>query len=180
MAILEIICACLPEETLDESAAWEFANRSRRKLESIQTKVILSPLREETTVENENSIYIFLISCAADGSVHRCTRKFLKKIKEESASRCLKYCIALLGHSVCRASAEQMNEQVFVAGRRLSKTLLQVFGNPIIKPLETQVELVAPDDAFDPWVASLITKIESAQMYPPVETSKRKSRCDRR
>lgn len=115
---VEIIHACLPEETLSQSAVLEFANRARLQMETIHPQVSLHPLREETTSgENDDTFRLFLISCGADGSVHRVVRKFVKKIKEEPPTKS-QYCVALLGHAVCKTSAEQMKEQIFAAGRR--------------------------------------------------------------
>merc|ERR1712150_203673 len=97
---------------------------------------------------------VFLISCGSDGSVHRNVRKLVKKIKEEGSQEEIDppprwdYGIALLGHSICKTSAEQTKEQVFGAGCRLAKILKQVYGPPLVDTLETQVELVGPEESF--------------------------------
>jgi hypothetical protein len=163
MPSVEIIIACLPEEIPEQSAAWELASRARSKLEADpQQQAVLVPLREESVDETSNStIYLFLVSCGADGSVNRNVRKLIKKVKDESTLPSeYSYCIALLDHAVCKTSAEQMNEQTFAAGRRMAKSFQQKFGLPIQDRLETQVELVAPEDAFDPWIQGLSDKIK--------------------
>lgn len=166
MTSVQIILSCLPEENPNQSAAKDYADRARQKLESESLGVAIEPLVEETANEINDSILVFLVSCGADGSVHRCLRKLVKKMKEANKLRRY-YCIALLGHSVCRASAEQLNEQVFGPGRRLAKTLQPIWGDPVLERLEIQVELVAPEVSFDPWIERLVSRIHQLS---PCET----------
>ena len=159
MAPLQIVYACLPEESPEGSAVHEFATRGRRALETLSPSVSLDPLSEETTPFSKDSIVVFLLSCGADGSVQRSVRKYVKKMKEDPPPAPRHYCLALLGHAVCKASAEQLNEQIFSAGQRLAKTLENCWGSPLVERLETQVELVTPEDAFDPWIEQLMIQI---------------------
>jgi hypothetical protein len=170
---IEIFHACLPEErTPEESAVMEFAQLARRRLESIPSsedtnKVTLQLLSEESASALDSSsgvVFLFLVSCGPDGSVHRGVRKFIKKLKERTSTgdhEEPRYCIALLGHSVCKTSAEQMADQVFGPGRRMAKTLQHTSGcTPLIDTLETQIELVGPEEAFDGWIEALVNKLQ--------------------
>lgn len=67
----------------------------------------------------------------------------------------------MLGHAVCKTSSEQAADEIFSAGRRFVKNIVQspqevLLLHPI---LETQVELVDPDIEFDPWLEKLWNEI---------------------
>jgi len=154
-----------------------------------------SSLTEECNDENgintESTVVVFLISCGPDGSVHRSVRKTTKWIKEQISKTKTKTgdggkiqhedinsdetlapqlttgMVALLGHSVCKTSAEQMEDEVFSSGRRLAKSLQSIIETPRsslsgltgTKPsflLETHIELEPPEEKFDAWVESWI------------------------
>ena len=144
---------------------------------------------DNNVINTQNTTVVFLISCGPDGSVHRSVRKTTKWIKEQenkiksddkgnesdksptttTTTTCV---VALLGHSVCKTSAEQMEDEVFSAGRRLAKSLQgfmaatqSSFQPPTATTqkfvLETHVELEPPEEKFDGWVeswASLLQK----------------------
>ena len=85
--------------------------------------------------------------------------------------------IALLGHSVCKTSAEQMADEVFSSGRRLAKSIQKsiVVRTPLSASsstatatatasvpkflLETQIELEPPEEKFDGWVESILGSV---------------------
>lgn len=82
--------------------------------------------------------------------------------------------VALLGHSVCKTSAEQMADEVFSSGRRLAKSIQNIIIVPTpssmassssataIAPkflLETQIELEPPEEKFDGWVESILGSV---------------------
>jgi hypothetical protein len=126
-------------------------------------------------------MHVLLISCGPDGTVHRTIRKLTKALKERNSSQQqlqqppppsrpnhpnVTFAIALLGHAVGKTSAEQMSDQIFAAGRRLSKMLqsmqhaglgAEIMDRKASLLLETQVELVPPEDAFDGWVDKVVT-----------------------
>jgi len=114
-------------------------------------------------------VTMFLISCTADGSVNRSVRQVTKKLKKYSTqstnetSRTTSIAathnyVGLLGHARCDNSAKQMTDTIFGTGRRFQKALEQCYdlGRP---QMETQVELVGPEQDFDPWVASIIGEL---------------------
>ena len=120
--------------------------------------------------EDEETIaqHIFIISCAADGSVDRIVRKLIRSLKNSTSggisTQRPKVAIALLGHARCENSANQMKDTIFGSGRkfcRAVKSLLEVDGdknaNDSFSTLEVQVELEGPDAAggFDDWVRKL-------------------------
>ena len=126
------------------------------------------------------SLTLFLISCAADGSVDRSVRKIMRKLKAADAtskstadaaatatSRC-RYAVAAIGHARCENSANQMADTIFGTGRRFDKALagsgLFVDNNGGtssigVSILETQAELCGPETEFDPWLELLLRKI---------------------
>ena len=146
---------------------------------------------DKDVVGAKKTIVVFVISCGPDGSVHRCVRKTTKWIKEQEQNRKLKdkektqgenVCsdgtlsamttamVALLGHAVCKTSAEQMEDEVYSSGRRLAKSLQRITAAPqpsnlsstSTEPsflLETQVELEPPEEKLDGWVASWINSL---------------------
>ena len=180
---IQIVYAPNPDESEDTSAAKEFAVRARGILKSAiqrddgesQIPIQLMHLNDwEVSILQQGKgddgestwakrLFIFLISCGPDGTVHRSVRKLTKSLKEANGSNNIvdaTTAVGLLGHSVCKTSAEQMADQVFAAGRRLCKLLGQLnqawddmCDNDL--KLETQVELVPPEQEFDPWVQSL-------------------------
>jgi len=124
-------------------------------------------IEENETTDEDTVITIFLISCSADGSVHRNVRKIMRKIPKDRAKpnndnkqQCY-YAIAALGHARCENSANQMADTIFATARRFDKLMsssgLFVDTSLKWKRLETQVELRVPEVDFDPWLKSLIT-----------------------
>jgi hypothetical protein len=131
------------------------------------------------------TLHLFIVSCAADGSVHRSVRKFARSLanvkldfdndaissSSSFAGCCNWFTLALLGHARCDNSAKQMADTIYSAGRRLEKALLQTtttclssssLSSPsssttttIGRRCETQVELEAPEVKFDPWIMAL-------------------------
>lgn len=192
MLYVHILYSPLPEEkTGDDSpqpASLDYSQRAARLLgenankSSSVTVVSVEPLPADVKQietldrnnqdEREKIFFLFVISCAADGSVHRSVRRFarsLPKKKVESnvvlSSRCTA-ALVLLGHARCDNSAKQMEETVYGAGRRLEKALLQsnLFSSSSsfarddapLKRCETQVELEGPEDKFDEWVSNML------------------------
>jgi hypothetical protein len=109
--------------------------------------------------------YVLFVSCAADGSVHRVVRKISKQFaaKDTSSLSCnattyYNYALVLLGHARCDNSARQMSDTIFAAGRRLDKALQQPLSG-LANRLETQVELVGPEEELDPWMQDLVARV---------------------
>jgi len=189
---IHIVFAPLPEEDRDsESAAHEFALRTAEKFRNEfgdncfrleithLSKWNMASITDKCTTDDSvkaiNRIVVLLISCGSDGSVHRSVRKTTKWLKEQEGkiesvakTTCL---VVLMGHSVCKTSAEQMNDQVFSSGLRLAKALQNTFSLSESLPtatapaslLRTQVEIEAPEDKFDCWLESW-TKVLTAQI----------------
>lgn len=139
---------------------------------------------------NNNTVVLFLISCGPDGSVHRSVRKTTKwlkeqqqQIKSQEESKEHEHCVtpkdnttttttamvALLGHAVCKTSAEQMADEVYSSGRRLAKSI-QILVPPCQSSstrsttapkflVETQIELEAPEEKFDGWIQSWVVEL---------------------
>ena len=128
------------------------------------------------------SLTLFLISCAADGAVHRSVRQLTRRLNSASstedaastlaakaeeattataASGIRYYVLAALGHARCANSATQMADAIFGAGRRFDKALV---GSGVVESvcprLETQVELCGPEAQFDPWLELLLGKLK--------------------
>ena len=117
--------------------------------------------------------YIFIVSCAADGSVDRIVRKLIRNLKSSTCTEKSmltsgggrpKVAIALLGHARCENSANQMKDTIFANGRRLRKGVVGVLGAGVdinvgdaVPSLEVQVELEPPEVAggFDEWIKAL-------------------------
>lgn len=186
---IQIVFAPLPEERdVEQSAAKEFAARAAERFrdnangdESCTVEIhhladwkkenLLSEPNGESNVKN--TVIVFLISCGPDGSVHRSVRKTTKWIKEQKAktkikddsdnttsSTCTTAAVALLGHAVCKTSAEQMKDEVYSSGRRLAKSLQKIIVSPFQSEpsflLETQIELESPEEKFDGWITSWV------------------------
>ena len=110
---------------------------------------------------------LLVVSCGPDGSVHRSVRKTTKWMKDQDTSTTIA-AVALLGHAVCKTSAEQMEDEVYASGRRLAKALRGIAANdgdddnetsvPAFQ-LETQIELEAPEEKFDGWVRSWVDRL---------------------
>ena len=208
---IQIVFAPLPEEERDveRSAAKEFALRTAETFKDetetgaattascdveishlIEWKKdqLLSPHITPTDDENSTTsttvAVVFLISCGPDGSVHRSVRKTTKWIKDQQEKNATTTCtcmVALLGHSVCKTSAEQMADEVFSPGRRLAKTLQKFLAataspsalspsSPISSSvpkflLETQIELEPPEEKFDGWVQSWLEMLRAKNRY---------------
>lgn len=200
---IQIVFAPLPEEERDveRSAAKEFALRTAETfkdetetgaaatttcdveishLAEWKKDLLSSPITPTDDDININTVVVFLISCGPDGSVHRSVRKTTKWIKEQQQENTTTTCtctcmVALLGHSVCKTSAEQMADEVFSPGRRLAKTLQKFLAatappsavlptanktNPTFL-LETQIELEPPEEKFDGWVQSWVEMLKT-------------------
>lgn len=140
---------------------------------------------EKDVIGVENTVVIFLISCGPDGSVHRSVRKTTKwlkeqqKIKSEEESKEQEDCVtptnntttttttivALLGHAVCKTSAEQMADEVYSSGRRFVKSIQSIVpqsSSTTTAPkfvVETQIELEAPEEKFDGWMQSWVVEL---------------------
>jgi hypothetical protein len=175
------------ERNVATSAALEFSKRAARIFENTTTTTTSSSAKVNvsfigdgdgdlptTDSANDPSVLrltVFLISCAADGSIHREVRKLTKAVKEEEESSSSSsdnefYAVALLGHAVCDNSAKQMADAVFGAGRRLIRALQKKKSTggeccPVFA-VETQVELDAPEEAFDGWVEGLMAKTKTS------------------
>jgi hypothetical protein len=142
-----------------------------------------------STSENQTTtttLYLFVISCAADGSVHRSVRKFarsLAKVNMNKGGVCCKdncFAVTLLGHARCDNSAKQMADTIYGAGWRLEKSLLQAAS--LLFPLslvsddrprqrcETQVELEGPEVKFDPWIMALAQSLSSSSSSLPSDS----------
>lgn len=141
----------------------------------------VAPTSSNDKREQGKSVVVFLISCGPDGSVHRSVRKTTKWLKEQQQKNktagkpdfregdegtaapplptTTTALVALLGHSVCKTSAEQMADEVYSSGRRFAKSIQSlVWVSEQSKAprflLETQIELEAPEEKFDGWVHS--------------------------
>ena len=118
--------------------------------------------QNNTTIEDNRCITIFLISSSADGSVHRNVRKIMRKIPKDKSNdnKQYFYAITALGHARCENSANQMADTIFATARRFDKVIsssgMFVDTTSKWKRLETQVELTGPEVDFDPWLKSLI------------------------
>jgi hypothetical protein len=114
----------------------------------------------------QTDLHLFLISCAADGSVHRSVRKLTRKLLSLSSSKhkknddhndsaqaaqgddststsnstsgcCCQFAVALLGHARCETSAAQMADTIFGTGRRFEKAL-STSTNPVFTNITPQ------------------------------------------
>mmetsp|Transcript_14718 Transcript_14718/g.16852 ORF Transcript_14718/g.16852 Transcript_14718/m.16852 type:complete len:200 (-) Transcript_14718:147-746(-) len=180
---IQIYYAPLPEEKEDEgSAALEHSLRAKSMLaEKTGIEAFIQKFQHLSSFDDKNdndnlsdTFFIIIISCAADGSIHRSVRKTTKKLlslsaeKKEDNDKVLQqkdderkkpsFTVILLGHARCENSAKQMNETIYGAGRRIERSLCNnIFTmHHHVKRLETQVELAGPDLEFDPYLESLI------------------------
>ena len=125
--------------------------------------------QNNTAIEDNRCISIFLISCSADGSVNRNIRKIMRKIPKDvnvkpnnDNNKQYHYAIVALGHARCENSANQMADTIFATARRFDKVMSSsgMFDASLKwKRLETQVELRGPEVDFDPWLKSLLHSI---------------------
>jgi len=121
--------------------------------------------KDSLTAETQ-TLTLFLISCAADGSVDRSVRKIMRKLKAKDTDAGIrtvnsKYAVAALGHARCENSANQMADTIFGTGKRFHKTLtLSSLFDGSMPKLETQVELCAPEQEFDPWLELLFQLVK--------------------
>ena len=153
-------------------------------MESISPASSNTETDQDGVIGGKNSVVVFLISCGPDGSVHRHVRKTTKWFKEQHQtiqsketsnsktvdeqldSTATTAIVALLGHSVCKTSAEQMADEVFSPGRRLAKSIQNFVVSASQSStkvtgahkflLETQIELEPPEEKFDGWVQSWV------------------------
>mmetsp|Transcript_32856 Transcript_32856/g.79527 ORF Transcript_32856/g.79527 Transcript_32856/m.79527 type:complete len:207 (-) Transcript_32856:120-740(-) len=197
---VSIIYAPSPDEPAvsdqEDFAAYQYACRAKESLLKLlplsNTNVTISCIQESsfeeiilTTCTDENvnettspkrMLCLLILSCSADGSIHRLLRKATKRLGQDGSSssspsnrimtQSIPLAVALLGHARCDNSAKQMNQTIFGSGRRIEKALLTTTtGNTsgdhggfigIQDRLETQVELVGPEVDFDPWWNSVI------------------------
>ena len=121
-------------------------------------------LANDTTGNSNEEVrpaYLFVISCAADGSNNRSARKFARSLPgtKEGVGICKRFmaAVVLLGHARCDNSAKQMGETIYGGGRRFEKSL-EKEGSPFstvgIDRCETQVELEGPETKLDEWLES--------------------------
>ena len=179
MLIVNILYSLPPD---GDDASSTYADRAVKYLKSIKEVSLgyVGPLQvndddgalpwyieENKTTEEDIIINIFLISCSANGSVHRNIRKIMRKIPKDTVKQTndnnkqYYYAIAALGHARCENSANQMADTIFATARRFDKVMsssgMFVVGTSLKwKRLETQVELNGPEVDFDPWLKSLI------------------------
>ena len=196
-----VFYAPLPDEKLPavNSAAYEFSQRACGLLRETTTNdpVIHGPISDEMEdgvsymmgflgqpfhLEFENTLCVLIISCDADGSVHKNVRKFTEDLEEyahdnrDNAIRLdltegNQLVVILLGHAVCSNSAMQSESEIYRHGRELAYLLLEddnnnpgdnIYRDKIHHPnifhksegllLEIQVELEDPKDKFDPFI----------------------------
>ena len=167
-----LIYAPLPEETNDveASTAFQYTQRAQTHLQEQGFQATASMIQEDSFSSMDTSvIIIFIVACAADGSIHRSVRKATKKLNttnnnDEDGTSNLSQSLALclLGQSRCDNSAKQMNQTIFGAGRRVEKSFAASHHALHQERLETQVELVGPEQDFDPWLESLMTSCRGA------------------
>ena len=178
---IQIVFASLPEERdVESSAAKEFALRAAEQFKAatggddVEIHHLADWNKDEFLASSSgsekanNKKTVFLISCGPDGSVHRSVRRTTKWIKEqegkiqedEKQSIPITAAVALLGHAVCKTSAEQMEDEVYSSGRRLAKAIQRITNQPISLDapylLETQIELEPPEEKFDGWITSWV------------------------
>ena len=158
---LHLVFAPLPDDNVETSAAREYALRAKHFLEKKQVEVYVSPIDEnlmDRIIKSSNAVWLLLIiSCGADGSIHRLMRKAVRNLKSSASGAggsSAKFAVALLGHARCANSAIQTEQTIFGAGRRIEKTLSDHLSK-IHDRIETQVELVGPEQEFDPFLESL-------------------------
>lgn len=162
----------VPSLTIDDLVPiqnWDFPWSSNTT--STTTENLTDEGGVDQEVKNPHFLCLLLISCGPDGTVHRAVRKLTKALKEQTQeapgmSQDSSFAVALLGHAVCKTSAEQMNDQIFATGRRLFKLLPKCPSSSDATTkddktllLETQVELDSPEKEFDTWVDSITTSV---------------------
>ena len=195
-----VFYAPLPDEKLPavNSAAYEFSQRACGLLRETTTNdpVIHGPISDEMEdgvsymmgflgqpfhLEFENTLCVLIISCDADGSVHKNVRKFTEELSEYADDNRGNYIrlditegnqlvVILLGHAVCSNSAMQTESEIYRHGRKLAYFLLEgdnnrddsnyrdkvlqsnIFNKSEGLLLEIQVELEDPKDKFDPFI----------------------------
>ena len=138
------------------------ANRARGLLiEATTNWVGITRLQEDATkilglnrVE-EGLFCVVVVSCDADGSVHRDVRKLTRKLSNDTSGKMglgvgNRLVVILLGHAVCSNSAMQMNSEIYRHGRKLAKFLGADKLNGTL--VEVQVELDPPEVGFDPFI----------------------------
>jgi hypothetical protein len=173
--------APLPEErNPNESASRAFADRiiaqsnSTAKwtcdvvikildLEIIKT-AMTTIMTQAATDEQTPTLHFFVVSCDADGSVHKAVRKISRELSKKgteiSATETHQYyAVVLLGHARCENSAQQMKDTIFTAGRKFDKVLDGSFGARLRDRVEVQAELEGPDESFDPWVKAALDQL---------------------
>lgn len=174
--LLQIWYAPLPEEELDPeaSAAREFANRVQvvvpsSSCDDVRVDMLdLEKLQAAITTTNNSQTYrvlhLFILSCAADGSVHRAVRKISREFNKNNKSgeafstksQQHQYAVALLGHARCENSAQQMKDTIYAGGRKLDTSLQKNSALvSLVSRLEMQAELENPATTFDPWIGAL-------------------------
>mmetsp|Transcript_23012 Transcript_23012/g.38038 ORF Transcript_23012/g.38038 Transcript_23012/m.38038 type:complete len:230 (-) Transcript_23012:183-872(-) len=168
LCAVRVVYAPLPEESLTSSGALDFATRAAGLLPGIIDPSLLPDhidklKHDEETEAKKSSIWLFVVSCAADGSVHRNVRKFMRSLKDRDESKSSVtdnnnfYALALLGHARCDNSSKQMDGTIYGTGRKFDKALSAVFSSKItFDRCETQAELEGPETLFDPWVKTLL------------------------
>ena len=174
--LLQIWYSPLPEEEHDPeaSAAREFANRVHvvvpsSSCDDVRVDMLdLEKLQAAVAATTTNSLqsyqvlHLFILSCDADGSVHRAVRKISREFSKNSGGEASpknqqhQYAVALLGHARCENSAQQMKDTIYGGGRKLDAALQKnSMLVPLISRLELQAELENPATTFDPWIGAL-------------------------
>lgn len=167
--------APLPEErNPDASASRSFADRIAEQQQLKNTTTVVKLIDLETVKStiaaaagetSSTTIHFFIISCDADGSVHKAVRKSSRELTKQaqqnkegdSASSITQnyIAVALLGHARCENSAQQMKDTIFTAGRKFDKAATGL-GARLIDRVEVQAELEGPEVVFDPWVKATL------------------------
>jgi hypothetical protein len=170
---------CNQKEEMDGAACNNTASASSENTATTTTSRTTTP-----------TLHLFIISCAADGSVHRSVRKLARSLTakqkgekmalgHQDNSRNFSFALVLLGHARCDNSAKQMADTIYRAGRRFEKSLLLLLQvlqqeqtsitSPIISNMgrrcETQVELEGPEVKFDPWIMALAQSLLKNIVY---------------
>ena len=158
-----MLYAPLPDEELPaiKSAAFEFSDRARVLLCEATTVGSMHVVREDMTTflelqrEDEGMLCLIVISCDADGSVHKNVRKVIRKLSTDPSGETglgegNRLVVILLGHAVCSNSAMQTDSEIYRHGRKLAKMLGANKSDGTL--LEIQVELDSPEDKFDPFI----------------------------
>jgi hypothetical protein len=176
-------------EPLPDDASRLFDTTTCNYNQEDDTTANCSDTKESTAEKNKattttRTLHLFIISCAADGSVHRSARKFARSLanlniqekhndiasslQQQQQQQCCYFALTLLGHARCDNSAKQMADTIYSAGWRLEKSLLalqatrsSITATTTFSRCETQVELEGPEIKFDPWFMMTLLAAQS-------------------